>query len=86
MKSQRSISFALVSLSYALVLLSNSILAGTISDDSSYNGCTQRFIGDGDCDLTNDNEDCGKCGMTTGIAACVLHFKAFCVTIGAQRI
>lgn len=53
---------ALVALSYGLVLLSGSVLAS--SDSSTSSGCVQRFIGDGDCDLENDNAGCGGCKST----------------------
>ena len=55
----RAGSVGLAAVSYALVLLSRRVLADT-SDDSSALGCVPRFFADGDCDLENDTEDCGR--------------------------
>ena len=52
--------FGLVALAYALVLLT-SVVARTSSDSTSQ-GCIARFLGDGDCDLQNNNEECGRWG------------------------
>lgn len=75
MRCQRAGPVAIVALGYALVFSSEGVLAATFSDDSSLNGCTDRFIGDGDCDLTNDNEDCGEWKMTKTFAVSPMYVR-----------
>lgn len=55
--SQRMGSVGLAVLSCASLLLSGSVLA---TSDTSTSLCVPRFFSDGDCDLVNDNEECGK--------------------------
>lgn len=57
MMFHRTSSVALLALSCALALLSECALASSYSYATD---CYANFIGDGDCDLHNDNEDCGK--------------------------
>lgn len=52
---------ALIGLSYALALPSDSSGAPT----SASLDCVASYIGDGDCDLVNDSEVCGRCRMAT---------------------
>ena len=49
---------AMAALSYAMAFLSSNVLASSSSISSS--GCIDTFIADGDCDLINNNAQCGR--------------------------
>eukprot|EP00904_Undaria_pinnatifida_P003009 jgi/Undpi1/12709/HiC_scaffold_6.g02377.m1 len=69
MKPQRLSPVKLTVLGSALAFWSSSVIASanTVSSPSwaSDSGCNENYIADGDCDLSNNNEDCG------GSAECV---------------
>ena len=66
MKAQRYHSVALAVLCSALVLLSGDVVAQSTSSSPSYE-CNDNSMADGDCDLDNNNEDCGKFGYSIHI-------------------
>ena len=60
MKPQRYHSLGLAVVSSLLVLLSGSNVVGTSSSSSPSSGCTDSSTSDGDCDLSNNTEECGR--------------------------
>lgn len=68
MKLQASHSVGFAALGAALALLSGHVAAASTIDTASTSmGCIPAFIGDGDCDINNNNTpDCGgKFGLNT---------------------
>lgn len=56
MKVQQFRPFGLVALTYSMVLL---LSAGPTATTAQY-VCIDSYLGDGDCDANNNNEDCGE--------------------------
>ena len=60
MRAQRYHSVGLAILSAALVLLSGSNVVATSSSSAPSMECTDTSISDGDCDMSNNTEECGR--------------------------
>lgn len=67
MKAQRYHSLGLAVLGSLLVLLSGSNVVAMSSSSSPLLDCTEASTGDGDCDLSNNTEECGRLEFLDGL-------------------